>query len=249
MKPVAVLTCVLCTLACDADEGGIPPGQRILTARVQLVRTPGDPHEGRALQAVALHAAPECAHGVGVGRVTDDLETCAIFGEPFDPGMQGGGVPAGLMRLVIPCDLTVNVILQTLGSSGGQTLGNPLALLVFPGGPQGATSLLAREPACRDTPKLATVVVDLGPLNVTLSPDEALPALVVGGQAGGRDPLGIIDTDDDLVPNASDDDDDGDEIPDSMDEDADGDGLADVAQVFAPDWFKGDGRPSFRPAP
>lgn len=229
------------------DDGGLEPGERLVTGRARVPEELETPSGQRlSLQAVALYAGADCSAtgGVRVGTAAPggQVSACAIFGRPFDPGLQGGGVTSEPIELVVPCALTVNVLFQWLGSSGGQTPGEPIARLGFPGGPDGGvTTLLAQEQGCRDTEKLATNVLDLGEFALPAAPPQPdeVPLVVVGGAAGGRNPLAIVDTDQDLVPNAADADDDEDGTPDPEDEDADGDGMADAAQVFDPSWLEG----------
>lgn len=228
-----------------ASEGGIAPGERVVTGRI-LVDADGATQR-QALQVAAVFAAADCAAtgAIRVGDVTPETPACAIFGDPFDPGVQGGGVTGEPFTIALPCAVTVNLLVQTLGSSGGQTPGAPLALLAYPTGVTAdeVTTLLAREdPArpdtCRDTELLATNLIDLGDVPVPAAPaPDAPPLVLVGGPAGGENPLGTVDTDGDGTANAADPDDDGDLIDDALDDDRDSDGLADAAQTFAPSWL------------
>ncbi len=225
----------------DADSHGLTPGTRLVTGRVRVAMHTAT--QRSALQVVALYASPsgtcDAPGAIRVGDATP-AAACAIFGAPFDPGVLGGGVDPQPFQLTFPCDLTVNLIVQTLGAGGGQAPGAPLALLEWPSGvtPDALTTLLAADPMCRATKLLATNVLDLGELDVPAAPPPGGPApIVVGGPGGGANPLDTIDTDQDLTANSADDDDDGDGIPDAMDADADGDGLADAAETFAPSWL------------
>jgi hypothetical protein len=223
-------------VACSAPSGGIPAGSRLMTGRVHL--DDGGATQRRALQLVALYAAPGCGGDVRVGDASPDgaVAACAVFGEPFDPGVDGGGVA----ELLLPCHVTVNILVQTLGDSGGRSIGDPLALLSWSSGNE-LTSLLPRElggvePPCRDTPLLATNLIDLGELAVP-SQTETIPQVELGGPGGGRNPLETVDTDGDGTANLADDDDDGDGVTDELDDDDDGDGAADAAQSFSPGWL------------
>ena len=220
-----------------ADPGGLPAGQRLVTGRLAV--DDAGPAGITATQLVALFAAPgsECPAGSRrTGAAAADVSVCAIFGEPFDP--DGRGDP---FRLLVPCDRTVNLLVQTLGDSGGQSPGDALAVLAFPTGVTAdeTTTLLAREPGCRATAELATVVLDLGELAVSVTPlpGGAPRTLVVGGPDGGQNPLATVDTDGDFTANAADPDDDEDAVTDADDQDRDGDGQADAAQTFAPAWL------------
>jgi hypothetical protein len=195
--------------ACGANPGGVAPGERVITGELVWQQSgPGRP----ALRLVALWPAATCGEGIVVGEVSEGVALCAHFGEPFDR------TP---FRLVLPCDLTVNLAVATVAPAG---LGDVLAFLSFERG-DGLTTLLAREPACRDTPRLATNVIDLGHFVVGAGP------VILGGLEGGTNPLGIVDTDGDSVANLADGDDDDDGVIDADDLDADGDGAADAAQV------------------
>lgn len=217
--------------ACGADGGGLAPGTRLVTGRIHL--DGGAATQRQALQLVALYAAADCGDDIPVGSAGNGVSACAIFGDPFDPGVAGGG----LARLLLPCERAVNVIVQTLGDSGGRSIGEPLALLAWATNvaPDELTTILAAEPGCRDTPELATNLLDLGELAVRA--DTGLATVVLGGPAGGRNPLDTVDSDGVPPANASDPDDDDDGDPDATDFDDDGDGLADDAQSFAPAWL------------
>jgi hypothetical protein len=218
-----------------ADAGGVPPGQRLVTGH--LVLTDAGTVR-RAAQLVALFAVPGDACPAGslrTGSAAAGVSACASFGEPFAPDGEAR------FRLLLPCDLTVNLLVQTLGDSGGQSPGDALAVLAYPTGvgADETTTLLARELACRDTAELATVVLDLGYLAVSAlpTPDGAPRPLIVGGPGGGQNPLATIDTDGDFTANLADPDDDEDGIADADDPDRDGDEQADGAQAFAPAWL------------
>lgn len=228
---------LIAVAACSgAPEGGIPAGQRLVSGEVHLLGADGA-SQRPSLQLVGVHAAPECAPagGVRVGDAAPDgaVRACAIFGEPFDAA-------AGPFRLLLPCDVTVNLLVQRVGAGGARAPGDLLAVVEFPTGvtPEETTTLFAREPACRDTPRLATNVLDLGTVAVPATPADAPAAVLIGGPGGGENPLATIDTDGDAVANLADPDDDEDGMPDTEDEDRDGDGAVDAAQVFTLDWWR-----------
>ena len=220
---------VLCLFLCGcfgSPSGGIAPGTRVITGRALQVSTDEAPRQRPALQAVALFHAESCGQGVSVGD-----GVCAFFGDPFDAGVRGGGVATEPFRLAAPCDVTVNIFIQVVEGGGPQAPGRLLGGLAFPSGTNDeVTTLLAAEPECRDTPKLATNIIDLGEFTVPSSPAAQVPAVLIGGPDGGVNPLSIVDTDQDLSPNASDDDDDDDGREDSVDTDDDGDGVDDRQQ-------------------
>jgi len=234
----ALIGAIGCACA-GSPAGGIPEGSRLITARVSLV---GDAGSGqrRAMQAVAVFARPvsDCGEAVRVGQAGPDrtVSVCAIFGEPFDPG--DAGEP---MRLVVPCDVTVNVLVQHLASSDGQTPGDVVAVLAFANGAGETTTLIPREmgsaiaPACRDSELLATNVIDMG--EISIPADGTGEQVIVGGTEGGTNPLATVDTDGDEVSNLADGDDDDDSIVDELDDDDDGDGAADAAQSFDLSWW------------
>ncbi len=234
---VLIPVLLLCGACSDASPGGLPPGQRLLTGRI--VVTDSGTSGTSAAQVAALFAFPggACPPGsLRVGNAAPDVASCAIFGEPF---AADGSAP---FRLLLPCDRTVNLIVQRLGDSGGQSPGDPLAVLAFPTGAGAAdetTTLLAREPGCRATAELATVILDLGDVTVSAlaSADGTPRPVVVGGPGGGQNPLATVDTDGDFSANLADADDDDDGTPDASDDDRDGDGLADGAQAFSPAWL------------
>jgi hypothetical protein len=222
----------------EASPGGIAPGYRLITGRIAV---PAGNTQSVALQVVAVYAAADCsvAGGIPIGQAAAGVASCAIFGRPFDPAELGGGVSGEPFQLLLPCGLTVNLVVQTLKTPGGQAPGDLLAVLSWATGNGAATTtLLAAEPACRDTPQLATNLIDLGDFDVPGQPSPSGPAIVVlGGPSGGTNPLTIVDTDEDTIPNFSDPDDDNDGVPDVSDADADGDGIPDAAETFDVSWF------------
>jgi hypothetical protein len=225
----AVILCVACT---GASEGGIPDGHRLVTGKAALAQADDPQGQRQALQVVAVFAAAECG------------DEAIPFGEPFDPGEQGGGVTGEPFRLLLRCDTTVNLLVQAIQTSDAQAPGDPLAILAFPtGGAAGeTTTLLPLETmGCRDpveAPALATDLLDLGSFTVPARPPAGGPATVVlGGVEGGTNPLATVDTDGDATANVADLDDDEDAILDTTDDDADGDGAADDAQRFTPEWL------------
>jgi hypothetical protein len=192
----------LCS-GCLSPEGGIPEGSRLIRASVH-VKGGATATERRAMQGVAVYAAAECAEGILVSP-----GVCAIFGEPFDPVMGDEE-----LKVLAPCGTSVNLVIQTLGSSEGRTPGELVAIVAFASGNGNEqTSLIPREigsalaPACRDTELLATNLIDLGEVAV---PASGVEVVVVGGPEGGTNPLATVDTDGDETPNLLDPDDDGD---------------------------------------
>jgi hypothetical protein len=237
-----VMTMAACT---GSDEGGIPDRYRLVTGRTLAAgETTGT--QRHAMQAVAVFAAETCdGESIRVGDATPDgsVAACAIFGEPFDPGEQGGGISAEPFRLLVPCNVTVNVVLQLVASSEARTPGDLVAVLAWPHGDD-VTTLLPREvgsdlaEACRDTELRATNLIDLGDLTVPAEPPADGPAIVlVGGAEGGVNPLGTVDTDGDTDANLADPDDDDDDLLDEADDDDDGDGAVDAAQLFDLAWW------------
>jgi hypothetical protein len=245
MRSWLVLSISLAAAACGGSEdGGIPEGERLITGRALLGASSGT--QRLALQVVAVYAAPACdAPAIRVGDATPDgtVAACAIFGDPFDPGEQGGGVPAEPFKILLPCELSVNLVVQTLASSDGRTPGDLVAVLAYPDGGD-VTTLLPRElgsalaAACHDTELRATNLIDLGEFTLPqpASPD-TIPIAIIGGTEGGTNPLATVDTDDDGDANAIDTDDDGDGTPDDLDDDDDADGAADAAQEWSPAWW------------
>jgi hypothetical protein len=228
-----------------AEEGGIPDRYRLVTGRALVVgETAGT--QRHAMQLVAVFAADQCdGDSIRVGDATPDgsVAACAIFGEPFDPGEQGGGVPAEPFRLLLPCNVTVNLVVQLVASSEARTPGDLLAILAWPDG-AGVSTLHPREngsdlaEACRDTELRATNLIDLGDVTIPAEPPDDGPATVIaGGAEGGVNPLGTVDTDGDTDANLADPDDDDDDLLDEADDDDDGDGAVDAAQVFDLAWW------------
>jgi hypothetical protein len=196
-----------------ASPGGIPVGTRLFTGQL-VAPSPSDLGSGRPSPAFQL-----------VG--THDAMTI-FFGEPFDPNTQSGGSISIPFRLQAPCDQTVSLHVQRIGTSSGSTLGEPVALLQFPRNASETrlTSLVAWEKDCGAAEgreiKLGTIQIDFGARRVTLP-----------GDAGGQNPLTQVVTlraDGEQMSNFDNPDDDGDGIPDAIDTDEDGDGIPDAMQ-------------------
>jgi hypothetical protein len=235
-----LLGLALLLAACpSSDEGGIPTGSRLITGRAYMDGV-SSASTRRALQVVAVYASADCGQALEVGVAGEGLKSCALFGAPFDPGNQGSGVPSAPFQLLVPCSTAVNLLVQVESTSGGQAPGELLARLVFADGLGGQTSLIAAEPAgCRDTPELATNLLDLGTFLVPADPPAAGPTdVVLGGTEGGANPLATVDSGgEEGVANLADGDDDGDGTLDAADTDSDGDGLQDAAQIYQPAWL------------
>lgn len=233
----------LLTVACTgSEEGGIPPGARLVTGNARTAASNDGVNQRQAMQAVAVYAAEVCGGAaIRIGDAAEGVAACAIFGDPFDPGELGAP-----FRVLLPCDVSVNLLIQEVATSDARTPGDLVALIAFPTGTPGETStLVPREvgsdlaEACRDTELRATNIVDLGDFSIPASAPEDGPAVVVlGGAEGGVNPLAIVDTDGDTESNLADADDDDDDVLDADDDDDDGDGAADLAQGFNLAWWE-----------
>jgi hypothetical protein len=149
---------------------------------------------------------------------------CVILGDPFVPGQLGGGTAAAPFSLELPCDLTVNLVVQDY-DPGNEARTDLLAVLAYPSGdPAAPTTLFAREPPCEHD------LVDLGAFTTPYRSRRQGPPLVVVADPG-------LDTDGDGIPNLEDPDEDGDGIPNAIDPDADGDGIPDAEEVFDQTWL------------
>ena len=216
----------------------IPAGQRLITGTISTDENPDI--DGPATILVAgIYVADDCSAGGSAVGMAGSRVVCAIFGEPFMPGQLGGGTVAGPFVLLLPCDLTVNLVVQTPAVDGSEAAADLLAIVSFATGiaPGQMTTLLPREPGCGTT-EPGTNLVDLGAFAVPYRSRLGGPQIIqIGGATGGKNPLAVIDTDGDGIPNLTDDDDDGDGIPDAVDPDEEGDGIADVDEVFQLSWL------------
>ncbi|HJZ84463.1 MAG TPA: hypothetical protein VKN99_04790 [Polyangia bacterium] len=198
-----------------SSAGGIPKGTRVVTGALQAP-SPADLGSTRpspAFQLVGVH----------------NLSTIE-FGEPFDPNTQSGGDTSIPFRLALPCERGVSLHFQAIANSSANELGPVLGLIEFQFNADAPTltTLFPRQTDCvgpaggREI-RLGTVRIDFTTHRV-----------IVGGDAGGTNPLTLIDTDGDGIANFDDPDDDGDGIPDVMDPDEDGDGVPDAMEGLPP---------------
>jgi hypothetical protein len=253
---VALLGAVVfasCLASCQSQAPNpVPKGMRLITG--SLLQPMGEPVSlvQPGVQWVAVGAtskmAPVPSGCVDVTPTGSAWRVCLFFGEPFNAVAQtGGGTTVGdNFRLTVPCNVTVNLIIATLGSSDAHTPGQMMGLFSFATGYGPVTSELAAVDAagCDEFP-----VVDLGTVHLhAASGGTVFPGanqILATGDAPGANPLAQTDTLGTGTTNLANPDDNGNGIPDANDPDEEGDGIPDAQETLTallPD-TNGDGVP------
>lgn len=218
---------------------------RVFRGRLQL------PHqstlgaeEGKALQFAAVGYAGTAKAAADSGASKPDggaskqpagkVQWLLFTGDAFAADAGAGQQTSIPFSIMVPCELSVNLLLQ-LARSGGDVPGVQVAQAKFISDSTDTTAartLIPAQPASSCGPRSAPV--DLGQVRLVLAQNSALAAgTITLGQGKSKNPLALLDTDNDQLFDLADADDDGDGIADISDEDADGDGIKDSAQTFA----------------
>jgi hypothetical protein len=223
---------------------------RAFVGRLLLPHAAKLPLEAKAFQLMALGfaakgAAPKSDAGAPAdGGAAAPPPTTAVaprlfFGAVF-AHEEGAGLRAGVpFSVLVPCGVSINLLLQGPGGSSGAVPGRVIAPLEFDDGSGAATStLIPRQPddGCGDNSSFQAppYTIDLGQASLVLSAKGQLASgAVTLGDKGSQNPLKLIDADADGMTAYSDTDDDGDGSPDQADVDADGDGITDAAQTYS----------------
>ena len=218
---------------------------RVFRGRLQL------PHqstlgaeEGKAFQfaAVGFEGAGAAAvdggaavkpDGAAGTQPSSKVQWVLFTGDAFAADAGSGQQTAIPFSIMVPCELSVNLLLQL--TRGGDVPGVQVAQVRFASGTSDSTAvrtLIPAQPAASCGTRSAPV--DLGQVNLVLAKNNALGASTIDlGQGKSKNPLSLLDTDNDQIFDLADADDDGDGIADISDEDADGDGIKDSAQTFS----------------
>jgi hypothetical protein len=237
------------TDTCHDSTGKAYGPCRVFTGRLQLP-LPRDlvlPAKGLQLAAVGFEpAAPSAGAATDGGPATDggttatdgttpgkptDRATPRLFFGPVVAQEAGGGQQATIpLSLVVPCALSLNLLLQVPGSSEGSVPGLLVAAVSFPSGSDGnAATLVPRQPD--DLCGSKTNNLDLGRVVLELQAKGALSSgTIILGKGNARNPLSLVDTDGDGTDDLQDTDDDDDGTIDPADDDAEGDGIQDAAE-------------------
>ena len=219
---------------------------RVFRGRLQL------PHqsvlgleEGKAFQfaAVGFQGAGKAAadggatakpDGAAGTQPTGTVQWVLFTGDEFAADAGSGQQASIPFSIMVPCELSVNLLLQ-LAKSGGDVPGVQVAQALFASDSSDTTATRTLIPA-QPTASCGSrsVPVDLGQIRLILAKNKALAASAITlGQGKSKNPLALLDTDNDQLFDLADADDDGDGIADISDEDADGDGIKDSAQTFS----------------
>lgn len=217
---------------------------RVFRGRLQL------PHqstlgaeEGKAFQIAAVGfvgagsakadgGATAKPDGGAATKPADKAQWVLFNGAPFAADAGSGQQASMPFSIMVPCEVSVNLALQL--ARGGDVPGVQVAQVQFVSSAADSAAtrtLIPAQPASSCGTRSAPV--DLGQVKLVLAKNKPLGAgTITLGQGKSKNPLSLLDTDNDQVFDLTDADDDGDGIADISDEDADGDGIKDSAQTF-----------------
>jgi len=163
---------------------------------------------------------------------TDRTQLHVFFGPVFAHDEGAGQRPDIPFSIVVPCALSVNLVLQAPRSSSSGAAGPWVAALSFPDEEGGATTTLIPHQA-DDVCGGSTSLIDLGEVTLTLATEKVLSTGVITlGKDNSKNPLSLLDTDGDGTDDLADADDDDDGQIDAGDVDSDGDGIIDDAELL-----------------
>lgn len=227
------------TGTCQDTGGSSYQGCRVFRGRLLLPPASQLRLSASAFQiaGVAFQAAQKTGQGdggvagdAGAPAPTSKVALRLFFGEIFAQEAGGGARADVPFSIVVPCGLSVNLLLQAPGSSSGNHPGTLIAPLAFDtGSGSSATTLIPWQRPKRCTAK--TGDIDLGQVKLDLEQNAPLTSASIElGKGNSLNPLSLVDTDGDGKDDLSDADDDSDGIIDPADGDADGDGIVDAAQ-------------------
>lgn len=223
--------------ACTARDGAAFKSCRTFHGRLRLPHPSDLRLETRALQVAAIGfratTSPSTADGGASGGATNKV-TYLYFSGPTFAAEAGAGQQATLpFALAVPCNLTVNLLLQTPRDGAGAVPGVMLAPMTFDDGSGNTTTTLVppqQDDACGEK----TNAWDLGIVDLVLTKSTPITgATVTLGKGNSKSPLSLIDSDGDGTPDAADSDDDDDGKSDAFDTDVQGDGILDKAQTLS----------------
>jgi hypothetical protein len=178
-------------------------------------------------------AGAPAADGATAGGATTSVAPRLFFGPTFAHQAGAGQRPTLPFSVVVPCEMSVNLLLQVPTTDGGSAPGQLVAAMRFlPGEALELTTLVDQQQA--DLCGAKSNIIDLGIVELELAQPEILTSGVITlGEGNSVNPLALIDTDGDGTMNLADPDDDNDGTPDSNDSDAAGDGISDEAQLLS----------------
>ena len=218
------------------DSEGIPAvGCRAFIGRLRLPAAKELTNGSFPLQIAAVgFEAQKTAPAAGNGDAGSDTDAAApaavqprfFFGPTFARDAGAGSNGSYPFSIVVPCRLAVHLLLQVPRGSGIAAPGRLVARMRFAADEGGTPSSLVPEQRgdlCAGT----AATHDLGEVFLPASGDITL------GSAGSRNPLALIDSDGDGIPDLADSDDDDDGLADLVDEDANGDGLPERIQQLS----------------
>jgi len=165
---------------------------------------------------------------------TDRAAPRFFYGSPFAHEEGAGQRPDVPFAIVVPCELTLSLVLQVPRESAAGVPGLLVAAMQFPDEDGGSTLTTLVPRQARDACGAKTNQHDLEKVLLELqTPGVLTSGRITLGRDSGRNPLSLLDTDIDGADNLADTDDDDDGDPDLTDGDVDGDGILDTAQTLS----------------
>jgi hypothetical protein len=204
---------------------------RVFRGRIKLPPANRLPIQQQPFQVAAV--AFEAGAGGGGDAGTPALEPRFFFGNPFAQEAGAGQRASVPFSIVLPCRLSVNLLLQIPDTPGGSAPGVQVAPMKFARDDTGSLTTLIPPPIgdlCAGDAK----DIDLEEITLVLAKGAALTeGTITLGTEKSRNPLDIIDTDGDGQVDLADSDDDNDGVVDVSDTDANGDTLEDQKQMLS----------------
>lgn len=191
----------------------------IVTAGCEVLTGAGERPEGT--RQIRLKIPEELTRALGNQVTGVQLAGVVVNGQEYTVRTSPGIDPATETDLIayMPGDESPVLIVQTLAAGGANAAGHLIARIEFSDG----SAMVSRIPR-------GEADLDLG--TPTYQGDPGDPSDSVLQVEEARDPLALIDTDQDGASDLIDTDDDGDTIEDSADDDRDGDGIIDLNQML-----------------
>lgn len=222
---------------CSDSTGRSYEGCRVFRGRLQLPHPNDLRSQWTAFQVAGL--AFEASGGTGSGdggaaAPTNKVQWRFFGGDvvAIDTGAaKRSSVP---FTVVLPCALSVNLLLQVPRDGSGSLPGYQVAPMSFDTDSAGSTKRTLVPLQARDACGQKTNDWDLGLVALQLEKAQPLSAgAITLGQDNSKNPLELLDTDGDGTVDLADTDDDDDGTSDYLDQDADGDGIIDAAQSLS----------------
>jgi hypothetical protein len=215
----------------DKNAPPPPPAADGAVATSAMAGDGGAADTGATPDAGTADSAPDTGPGA---QPTDRAAPRFFYGSPFAHEAGAGQRPDVPFAIVVPCEMTLNLVLQVPRGSAAGTPGLMVAAMQFPDedGGSALTTLVPRQ--AKDACGAKTNQHDLEKVVLELeTPGVLSTGRITLGKDTSKNPLSLVDTDIDGTDNLADTDDDDDGNPDLTDGDVDGDGVLDKVQTLS----------------